>query len=71
MADLHNAVGQFIVYLSVLEEIEPERILYLALSQEAYEQFRREPIARVVLEKNPIRLLVCDMDAQEVVLWNP
>ncbi len=55
----------------MLEEIEPERILYLALSQEAYEQFRREPIARVVLEKNPIQLLVCDLDAQEVVFWHP
>jgi hypothetical protein len=31
--DLHNAVGQFVVYRNVLAELEPERELYLAISE--------------------------------------
>lgn len=33
MADLENAVGQFIVYHDALAEREPDRVLYLAVSQ--------------------------------------
>jgi len=37
MNDLENAVGQYIVYHDVLEKTNPERILYLAVDEEAYE----------------------------------
>jgi hypothetical protein len=31
LADLHAAIGQYTVYHDILEELEPDRILYLAL----------------------------------------
>lgn len=30
--DLENALGQYILYLKILERLEPERILYLAIN---------------------------------------
>ena len=31
MADLENALGQYILYRNIIEELEPERTLYLAV----------------------------------------
>lgn len=39
LADFHTALGQFLNYRLVLEEIEPERTLYLAVPIAAYESF--------------------------------
>lgn len=37
--DFHLALGQFLNYRLVLEETEPDRILYLAVPIEAYDSF--------------------------------
>src|SRR5690349_9533727 len=37
--DLENALGQYALYLSVLEEVEPERKLYMAVGKATYEEF--------------------------------
>ncbi len=36
LADLHNAVGQYMVYEDILDEVEPERVLYLAVPKASY-----------------------------------
>ncbi|MEL6353228.1 MAG: XisH family protein, partial [Cyanobacteria bacterium J06627_28] len=39
VSDFHTALGQFINYQVALEEIDPQRLLYLAVPEEAYNSF--------------------------------
>src|SRR5437762_2216979 len=46
VADLQQAVGQFVMYRSFLRRVDPERALVLAVSQGTYERvFAGEPVA--------------------------
>jgi len=40
--DLENALGQYMLYLKILERLEPDRILYLAIHEEIYLSFFSE-----------------------------
>ena len=43
VADLQQAVGQFVVYRTVLETVEPRRKLYLAISSEVQQRVFSSP----------------------------
>ena len=67
--DLEKAVGQYIVYRNILEEIETDRVLYLAISQKAFRDIFIEPLGSLVLRKNQLHLLVFNPQNQEVIQW--
>jgi hypothetical protein len=48
VADLEQALGQYILYSDILEETEPERLIYLAISSKVYEDLFQEPIGQLV-----------------------
>ncbi|MGD1699150.1 element excision factor XisH family protein [Dapis sp. BLCC M229] len=39
--DLQVAVGEYEIYRTVLSELETERLLYIAVNQQAYENFSK------------------------------
>ncbi|MFK0734693.1 MAG: element excision factor XisH family protein [Gloeotrichia echinulata GP01] len=67
--DLEKAVGQYIVYKNILEEIENDRLLYLAVTNIAYKDIFSEPIGKLIVNKNDIHLLVFNPNNQEVLQW--
>ncbi len=67
--DLENALGQYILYRDTLERLEPERILYLAIREEVYTDFFKEEIAQMVVENNHLKLIIFDVEKEEVVRW--
>jgi len=69
--DLKNAVGQFILYHDILTRIEPDRILYLAIREAVFVDLFEEPIGRILLENQRIRLIVFNPQAEEIVKWIP
>jgi hypothetical protein len=67
--DFKEALGQFILYRSLLPQVEPERQLYLAVSEDTYKDtFQRKSIQRVV-QLNHIPLIVVDTQREEVIAW--
>ena len=70
MHDLELALGQFLLYRSILEEQEPERGLFLAIPDEASEIFD-EPVGQLLIAKHLIRALVFDPQKEEIVRWIP
>jgi hypothetical protein len=66
---LENALGQYILYRDTLALLEPERVLYLAIRQEVYQDFFKEEIAQMVVENNHLKLIVFDVEKIEVVQW--
>jgi hypothetical protein len=67
--DLENALGQYILYRDALKRSQPERILYLAISDEVYLDFFQEEIAQMVVENHQIKLIIFDAKKAEVVKW--
>jgi XisH protein len=56
--DYHGALGQFLNYRLVLEALEPERILYLAVPLTAYELFFQRPLAKALFPVALVNKLV-------------
>ncbi|MBP0015236.1 MAG: XisH family protein [Roseofilum sp. SBFL] len=69
MYELEKAVGQYIVYRNILEEVENDRTLYLAISKISFKEIFEERLGNLILTKNKLRLLVFDPSNQEVVTW--
>jgi hypothetical protein len=69
MSDFHTAVGQYIDYRTVLEESEPDRILYLAVPLEIYDSFFQRTFTRTVISRQQIRFFVYDIQQEVIILW--
>lgn len=46
MDDREKALGQYVLYLDVMTELKPERLLYLALPNWVYASLFEEPLSR-------------------------
>ena len=72
VADLQQALGQFILYDDILKQVEPDRILYLAIPLAAYiELFEEDQFAKILLDNNRFKLIVFDPQNQEITQWIP
>jgi hypothetical protein len=71
MADLEQAVGQYIVYRTALSALESERSLYLAVDAATHERVFEERVGRAIVETNSINLVVFDPASRRVVRWLP
>src|SRR5579871_1282706 len=58
VSELHNALGQYQVYLAVLEESEPDRRLYIALSKSVYDELSEMDTFQLVVRRFAVSLLV-------------
>ena len=69
MADLQQALGQYILYHDLLATIEPERLLYVALPAEAYKALFTDSFGEILVANQRIRLLVFDPEMEEIIQW--
>ncbi|MEM9538841.1 MAG: XisH family protein [Cyanobacteria bacterium P01_E01_bin.42] len=67
--DFHLAIGQFVNYQVTLENKEPSRLLYLAVPQEIYETFFQSLLAKAVIQKYQIPLIVYNPETEEILEW--
>jgi hypothetical protein len=71
VTELERALGQFILYRDILEETEPERLLFLAIPRKVYDDLFHEPIGQLLLTRERSRLLVFNPDPAVIVQWIP
>ncbi|UKO99608.1 element excision factor XisH family protein [Nostoc sp. UHCC 0870] len=71
VADLENALGQYILYYDILSRLEPERCLYLAIRQETYSELFQEPIGKILIENQRLCLLIFDSELEVITKWIP
>lgn len=69
VSEFHLAVGQFLNYRVALEQLASERVLYLAVPTDIYQDFFSDSFVQVVLERYQIKLLVFHVQKQEITLW--
>ena len=68
---LHNALGQYQVYLAVLEKVDPSRKLFIALSKTAYDDLLRVDTFGLVVQRFHVSLLIVRTDEEEIEQWKP
>lgn len=71
MDDLEKAIGQYVIYRSVMARTEPDRTLYLAIHSEAFLDIFEEPLGRLLLEDHQVHLIVYDLQAEVIHKWIP
>jgi XisH protein len=71
MRDLEDAVGQYVVYRSILLEIEPDRAIYLAVPRRVSEGIFAERLGQVIISRQALQLVVFDEDSERIVRWIP
>lgn len=67
--DFHLAVGQFINYRVALDEVSPERTLYLAVPIETYDTFFRRRFVQSVIEREHLNIIVYDAVREVITEW--
>ncbi|MEO0348663.1 MAG: XisH family protein [Cyanobacteria bacterium P01_A01_bin.15] len=67
--DFHLAIGQFINYQVALENKQPDRLLYLAVPDEIYGTFFQSLLAKSVVQKYQIRLIIYDPETEVILEW--
>ncbi len=70
MADLENALGQYILYRNIIEELEPDRTLYLAVHEEVFATIFEESLGQMLIRKNHLKLLIFNRAEEVIVKWN-
>ncbi|MFN8496070.1 MAG: element excision factor XisH family protein [Caldilineaceae bacterium] len=69
IADLEQALGQYMIYRSWLKRTHPDRILYVAINDVAHKAIFLDISGQVLLEDYAIRMIVVDAQKQEIVQW--
>lgn len=69
ISELQKAMGQYSMYQFLLQRVEPDRALFLAVPDEAYEDFLRRPAVQEFLSENRMSLLLFNPDSETVTSW--
>lgn len=69
IADLEQALGQYLIYRAVLEEVQPDCLLYLAVRKATYQGIFTEPIGQLVINKYRVNLLIFESQKEEIIQW--
>jgi XisH protein len=67
--DLKEALGQYDIYRYLIEETAPERKLYIAISEVAYQTFFTQDVAQLIISKHQLPIIVVNLDTEEIIQW--
>lgn len=69
MHDFHEALGQYMDYLVGLKVQEPERKLYVAVTEKAHKEIVDNPLAALSVEHYMISFLIFNPLTKTIVKW--
>jgi hypothetical protein len=67
--DLENALGQYILYQNVLQKIEPDRVLYLAIREAVFHKLFEQEVGQILLENKILKLLTFNPETEVITKW--
>jgi hypothetical protein len=71
ITELERALGQFVLYQTLLERRDPERILYLAVPNVILNNLFEDSIGKLLIEDGNTRVFGFDPETEEVTKWLP
>ncbi|MBU7582840.1 MAG: XisH family protein [Nostoc sp. TH1S01] len=69
LSEFHTALGQFLNYRIVLREKQPERVLYLAVNLDTYNDFFSRQLPKMSIKEYQLKLMIFDPFQEEIVEW--
>lgn len=69
ISELEKTMGQRQLYQWALEGQDPDRQLFLAVSEAIYLKHFQKPIFQLVIERNKINLLVYEPEQEVIIQW--
>jgi hypothetical protein len=69
ISEFHTAVGQYLNYRRALRSQEPDRILYLAVPSQTYDEFFRLRFIQEGVEEYQLRLVVYEIEGRSILKW--
>jgi hypothetical protein len=69
ISELEKTMGQLQLYQWALEGQEPDRQLFLAISENIYLKHFQKPIFQLVLDRKKINLLVYEPEQEVIIQW--
>jgi hypothetical protein len=67
--DFQEALGQYQMYLGFLEATHVPDTLYVAVSDVVYRRFFQQTAYQMLVERFQIRLLIVDIDQENIISW--
>lgn len=67
--ELQQALGQYVMYRDFLELNQLDYDLYLAVSDIGYRDLFSQQAARVIVQRHEVKLLVVNIEQEEIVQW--
>lgn len=70
ITELEKTLGQYNIYVSLIKRINPERKLYLAIPEAAYQDFFLKPAIQDILnDQQQINYIIFDPIQEVIVQW--
>nr|CAA6810700.1 MAG: Unknown protein [uncultured Thiotrichaceae bacterium] len=69
--DLEQALGQYTLYQRILEQLEPDRVLYLAVNTRIAKEIFAVEIGQLLLNTDAVKVLVFDVEEEIITQWLP
>lgn len=70
LAEFHTALGQFLNYVLALRINQPERVLYLAITEDTYRDFFSDSFIQLSVNTYQVKLLIFNPSEEVIVLWS-
>jgi hypothetical protein len=67
--NLHRAVGQYVIYRILLNQLYPNRLLYIAVPNEVYIGILSEPIGQLVIRELKMKVMVFGPTSERIIQW--
>ena len=65
----YEAVGKYIVYRKALRLVESDRTLYLAMPEDVYEKYAKEPLFIGTMEDEKVNLILFETNIEKITRW--
>ena len=69
VTEFHKAMGQYDNYCLSLAELEPDRTLYLAIPENAWNDFFQRPFIQKVIQVKAIKIVIFEPIQQIILQW--
>ncbi len=69
--DLEQALGQYVLYRQILNEMGIDRILYLAVDRPIFNSVFTIELGQVLLRNQIIKLIVFNSESEAIEQWIP
>lgn len=67
--DFHHALGQYVNYKIALRKKEPDRVLYLGVTKEIFDNYFDSPAVLEAIDEVEMKILVVEVNAPKIVEW--